>query len=150
VVDPVTGFGGIYTNGVLEKAETNSWQVFGSVSTAWSFIGRSLFSNNAWLNATIDEFRIYDGRLAAQEIAANYVAGPDAPYQNVRLAITNSPAGYTLNWLGNAPGFKLESTAWLGAGTVWNPVSGTPTISNGWFSLTTPATGSNAFFRLRR
>jgi hypothetical protein len=150
VVDPVTGFGGVYTNGVLEKAVTNSWPVLGSVSTAWSFLGRSLWSADAWLNAAIDEFRIYDGRLTADEIAADYAAGPDTLYQKVLLTMTNASGGYTFNWPSYAPGFALQSSATLGNGAAWSPVSGTPAISNGWYWLTVSASGTNAFFRLSR
>jgi hypothetical protein len=150
VVDPATGFGGVYTNGVLERAVTNSWPALGSVSSAWSFIGRSLFSSDAWLNATIDEFRVYDGRLAPEEIAADYAAGPDTLYQKVQLTMARTAGGYTFNWPSYAPGFALEFSTVLGGGAVWKAVSGTPAISNGWYRLTVSATDTNTFFRLRR
>jgi hypothetical protein len=150
VVEPATGFAGVYTNGVLERAVTNSWPALDSVSTAWSFLGRSLFGSDAWLNATIDEFRIYDGRLAPDDIAADYAAGPDTLYQAVSLQIARTSGGYTLNWPSYAPGFALESRPWLGAGAAWTPVNGTAAISNGWYWLTATATDSNAFFRLHR
>jgi len=150
VVDPATGFGGIYTNGVLEKAVTNSWPALGSVSTAWSFLGRSLWSADAWLNGTIDEFRIYDGRMTPEEIAADNAAGPDTLYQKVPLTMTKTSGGYTFNWPSYAPGFTLQSSTVLGSDEAWNPVSGTPVISNGWYGLTVSATGTNAFFRLSR
>jgi hypothetical protein len=150
VVDPATGFGAVYTNGVLEKAVTNSWPTLGSISTAWSFLGRSLYSADAWLNATIDEFRIYDGRLTPEEIAANCAAGPDTLYQKVALTMTKTSGGYTFNWPSYAPGFTLKSSPSLGSAAVWNAVGGTPVISNGWYWLTAPASGTNAFFRLSR
>ena len=150
VVDPATGFGAVYTNGVLEKAVTNSWPALGSISSAWSYLGRSLWSSDPWLNATIDEFRIYDGRLTAEEIAMNYAAGPDTLYQDVWLTMANASGGYTFNWPSYAPGFALESSGWLGTGAIWNPVNGTPVISNGCCWLTAAVTDTNAFFRLRR
>jgi len=150
VVDPATGFGGIYTNGVLEKAVTNSWPVLGSVSTAWSFLGRSLWSADAWLDATIDEFRIYDGRLTPEEIAASYAAGPDTLDEKLALTMTKASGGYTFSWPSYTPGFTLESSPSLGSDAVWNAVSGTPVISNGCFWLTVAATGTNTFFRLSR
>ena len=150
VVDPATGFAGIYTNGVLEKAVTNAWPVLGSVSTAWSFLGRSLWSADAWLNGTIDEFRIYDGRLSAGEIAASYAAGPDVLYQAAALTMTTTSGGYTFDWPSYLAGFTLQTSPLLGNGAVWSAVGGAPVISNGCFWLTTPATGTNAFFRLSR
>ena len=71
IIDPTTGYDAIYTNGALLSAVTSATPPLNSVSPAWSFIGRSLFGTDAWLNATIDELRIYDGRLTPQEIAAN-------------------------------------------------------------------------------
>jgi len=150
VVDPTAGFGAVYTNGVLEKAVTNSWPALSSVSTAWSFLGRSLFSADAWLNATIDEFRIYDGRLMPEEIATNHTAGPDVLYQKVQLAMTKASGDCIFHWPSYAPGFTLESSASLVGGAVWNPVSGTPVISNGFYRVTASVAASNAFFRLRR
>ena len=44
IIDPTNNYTAVYTNGVLESAVTNSWPAFNSVSTAWSFIGRSLCS----------------------------------------------------------------------------------------------------------
>jgi hypothetical protein len=150
VLDPATGFGGIYTNGILEAAVTNAWPALGSVSTAWSFLGRSLWSADAWLNGTIDEFRIYDGRLSANEIAADYAAGPDALYPAVTLTLTKAGGGYTFSWPSYPAGFTLQTSPVLGNGAVWNPVGGMPVISNGWCGLTVPASGTNVFFRLSR
>jgi hypothetical protein len=87
----------------------------GGVSSAWSFIGRSLFSADAWLNATIDEFRIYDGRLTPEEIATGYKFGPDALALPGTLVQSNAATGLTLSWPSWMAGFVLETTPALGA-----------------------------------
>jgi hypothetical protein len=42
------------------------------------FIGRSLYAADAYLNASIDEFRIYDSALSAEQVKKDYSAGPDS------------------------------------------------------------------------
>jgi hypothetical protein len=150
VVDPAAAYGAVYTNGVLESALNASWPALSSVSTAWSWLGRSLWSNDAWLNGTLDEFRIYDGRLTPEEIAAGYAAGPDTLRQGVRLTMTKAAGEFIFGWPSYAPGFTLESSAVLGNGAVWSPVSGTPVIVDGLYRQTIPETATAAFFRLRR
>jgi hypothetical protein len=47
------------------------------VKSVDNWIGRSSFDNDAGLSATIDEFRVYDSALSAEEVAAAHKAGPD-------------------------------------------------------------------------
>ncbi|HWY29889.1 MAG TPA: LamG-like jellyroll fold domain-containing protein, partial [Candidatus Acidoferrum sp.] len=61
ILDPTNNYCAVYTNGVLQSSLTTTLPPLNGVSSAWSFIGRSLFSADAWLNATVDELRIYDG-----------------------------------------------------------------------------------------
>jgi hypothetical protein len=48
------------------------------VKPVQNWIGRSSFEQDGGLTATIDEFRVYDHALTAEEIAAAHKAGPDA------------------------------------------------------------------------
>ena len=148
LADPATGYSGIYTNGVLENAVTNPWPMLANVSSAWSFIGRSLSSSDAWLNATIDEFRIYDGCLAPEAIAADYKFGPDALALPVSLVPSNAVTALTFAWPSWAAGFTLETAPALGA--AWTPVAQSPMLVNDRWWLTLSATNSQAFYRLRR
>ncbi len=77
VLDPASGFMGIYTNGVLAAAR-NDLASLSSVDTNVFFLGRSLFASDAPLKGTIDEFRIYDTALSTAAIAASYRNGPNA------------------------------------------------------------------------
>ncbi len=83
VLDPPSGFMGIYTNGVLAAAR-NDLASLASVDTNLFFLGRSLFAADAWLNGSIDEFRIYNAPLSAAEIAASYRNGPNAVIRRPR------------------------------------------------------------------
>jgi len=76
VLDPATGFMGIYVNGELVGSRTDLTSLT-AVSPHYFFIGRSLYSADAYLNASIDEFRIYDSALSAEQVKWDYAAGPD-------------------------------------------------------------------------
>ena len=149
LTDPANSYSAIYTNGVLLATTNSPLPALSGVSTAWSFIGRSLFSADAWLSATIDEFRIYDGRLTPEEIAANYQSGPDALALPVTLAQTNNPSTVTLSWPAWAAGFNAEATTGL-ATEPWPIVTPAPTLAADRWSVSIPKTNAAKFFRLRR
>ena len=148
IVDPTNGYSAFYTNGILEKAVTNTLPALSGVNTNWSFIGRSLSSTDPWLNATIDEFRIYDGRLTPEEIATDYKFGPDALALPVTLVQSNAATGLTLSWPSWAAGFVLETTPALG--TSWTTANPSPTLVSDQWWLTQFKTNSQGFYRLRR
>jgi len=150
IIDPSNNDCAIYTNGILESAETAAMPPLSSVSSALSYLGRSLFSADAWLVGTIDEFRIYDGRLSPQEIMADYLAGPDALATPVSLASFPAAQSSTLTWPSYAAGFLLESTPWLGVGAAWSVVTNIVSISNNANWVVLDATNAASFFRLRR
>lgn len=147
IVDPSAHYGAVYTNGILEKAFTASWPAFSSVSGAWSFIGRSLFTGDAWLNATIDELRIYDGRLTPEEIAADHRFGPDALALPLTLAESNASDGLRLFWPSYALDYSVLSAPSL-AGP-WTPL-GAPSLADDRWELQIAPTNATRFFRLAR
>jgi arabinan endo-1,5-alpha-L-arabinosidase len=150
IVDPTNGYTAIYTNGILEKAATNTLPGLNGVNANWSFIGRSLFSADAWLNATIDEFHIYDGRLAPEEIAADYKFGPDALALPVNIISSNAPSGLNLSWPAYAAGFALETSPALGGSAAWTNVPASPALNNDRWQFIIPPTNPAQFYRLRR
>ncbi|HEU6448235.1 MAG TPA: family 43 glycosylhydrolase [Verrucomicrobiae bacterium] len=149
IVDPTNNYAAIYTNAVLEQAMAASWPKFNSVSTAWSFLGRSLFSSDAWLNGSIDEFRIYDGRLTPRQIAVDYQFGPNELALPVSVSVSNSPANTTVSWPAWAIGFTPQFSDDLSA-SAWTSVTQSPTLSADQWLLTIPKTNAAKFFRLQR
>jgi hypothetical protein len=149
LVDPAASYLAIYTNGVLRGQKITALPALNSVSTAWSFIGRSLFSADAWLNATIDELRIYDGRLTPGEIAVNHQFGPDALALPVTLLQSNGPTTVSLTWPAWAIGFNAEAAADPAVG-FWTPVSPGPTLAADRWHLPVPKTNVAKMFRLKR
>jgi len=77
VLDPGSGFMGIYTNGIL-AVSTNNLTSLESVATNRFYLGKSLFPNDPPLNGSIDEFRIYNAALSPAQISDNFRNGPDA------------------------------------------------------------------------
>ena len=78
VIDPLTGTIAVYKNGVLEYARYDATASLSLVSTNLAVIGRSLVGADPYLPASIDEFRIYNGALSAQQIALTHQNGPDS------------------------------------------------------------------------
>ncbi|MGC9943853.1 MAG: alpha-L-arabinofuranosidase C-terminal domain-containing protein [Verrucomicrobiota bacterium] len=74
---PDRQFLGLYTNGVLVASTPTAGKTIASINDAFSFLGRSLWSGDAWLNGSINEFRVYNGELNRFQIAASGQAGPD-------------------------------------------------------------------------
>lgn len=66
----------LYVNGQLASTSTFSIPL-SSVDNVFSYLGKSTYNTDPLLKGTIDEFRIYDFLLTAQEIADHYTAGPD-------------------------------------------------------------------------
>jgi hypothetical protein len=77
VLDPASGFMGIYTNGNV-AVFTNNLTSLESVATNRFYLGRSLFPTDPPLNGSIDEFRIYNAALSAAQISDNFKNGPNA------------------------------------------------------------------------
>ena len=98
---------------------------------------------------TIDEFRIYDGRLTQEEIAVNYQCGPDALALPVTLLPSNPPPNLTLSWPAWDAGFKAESAASLGPAS-WSPASSAPALAGDRWSLSVSVTDPANFYRLKR
>lgn len=150
IIDPANGYEAIYTNGTLVTSSTGTVPPLSSISSAWSFIGQSFFSTNPWLNATVDEFRIYDGRLTPAQMMANYEFGPNIATVPVSLSLSGWRSSPSLTWPSYGVGYTLESAPSLGPNALWSPINGTPTLSSDLWQWTLPATNSMSFIRLSR
>ena len=123
-----------YTNGVLAATFTGLTETLSAVGNEFAYVGRSLYANDAYLNWTLDEFRIYNGALSAAEIAATQVLGPGQLLSAASPALNASAAGgnLILAWPVASAGFTVMSTTNLLGGT-WSPVSVTPQmVANQW------------------
>jgi hypothetical protein len=63
--------GTLYVNGVAVGSNPNmDFPPFQIGNTPRNWIGRSQFATDPYLNGKVDDFRIYDGALSADEVAA--------------------------------------------------------------------------------
>ena len=151
VYDPPAGYIALYVNGVLAVQNTAVTVPFSSVNDLYSYIGRSLYSGDSYFDAGIDEFRIYNGVLHADEITASQVLGPNqllsfgSPAINVSLSGSN----LTLAWLLSSAGFTLMSRTNLASGA-WTAVAQAPQIVGNQWQVTVPISGNAQFFRLQQ
>lgn len=154
ICDPTSSYMAIYTNGVLEASETASLPALSSVSSAWTFIGRSLTASFPYLNASIDELRLYDGRLTPQQIAADYLGGPNVLSVPQSVVATNilfasGNGQLTLSWPTDHTGWRLQvqtNNSAIGLGTNWFTVPNSTSTN----SMILPVGSANGgvFYRL--
>ncbi len=152
VLDPANSYGAVYLNGALAMQQTITLPALDTVGNAWSFLGRSLFSADPYLNGAIKEFRIYDGRLAPDQIALNNEVGPDVVYQPTSFAWSKTVDTLSFEWPTYPGGYAVEYKTSLTDGSAWMPLA-TPPPANGTNALTVSMdsiSSSNAFFQLRQ
>jgi len=130
VIDPPNKFLAIYTNGVLESANTNMTVGLSSVNGLISYVGRSLYADlngDAYLNGSIDELRIYNGALGVLSIKQSDDQGPntvlaDGPAKLVlQPANTSVPVGQSATFAAAAVGYLPITYQWFKNGT---PITG--------------------------
>ena len=90
VFDPPHRTLAIYTNGVLDSLGACTIPL-GSVSNVLSYIGRPLNVSNAWLNASIDELRLYNSALSAAALAQSDALGPDLVSSDGPVSVVRQP-----------------------------------------------------------
>jgi hypothetical protein len=141
----------MYLDGVPVSTNKNMLRTladFGVTVNNW--LGHSQFSADPDFNGSIDEFRVYNGVLSAQSVAANFAAGPDAfGVPQPTMTISKSGNNLTISWTGDSD-FKLESSTTLGAGASWTDTGLTPVQSNGQNVITITHGGDTSFYRLRK
>lgn len=124
VFDPPNKTMSIYTNGVLEAVNTNMTVGVGSLNDQFSYIGRSLFPNDPYLNASIDEIRIFKGALSPITIKQSQDQGPDTVLADgpakfvVNPTNTSVAVGQTATFNAAAVGYLPITYQWFKNGTL--------------------------------
>ncbi len=138
----------IYTNGVLQGSRSSASMIApaNQAGINSSSIGHSPF-NDPGINGSVDEFRIYRGKLSAEEVAASQVLGPDVLLSILPPTLSASKAGANvlLSWPVAAAGFAVEASSDL---STWTTLSTAPTLVGTTWQLSVPASGTARFFRL--
>ncbi|MGA9450928.1 MAG: alpha-L-arabinofuranosidase C-terminal domain-containing protein [Verrucomicrobiia bacterium] len=149
VFSPPTGYMAIYLNGVLAGADYNVTIPMSGVQAVRNIIGADNWPDPG-MQGTIDEFRIYNGALTANEIAATQVLGPSQLLSTASPAITASASGgsLTLSWPVASAGYTLLTTTNLAAGD-WTAAMVTPQIVGSQWQVVLTITGNVRFYRLQ-
>jgi alpha-L-arabinofuranosidase len=151
VFDPPLGYLALYTNAVLAAINSAVTIPFSSVDDLYSFIGRSLYSGDSYFDFSLDEFRIYNGALSANDIAASQVLGPGQVLSTANPILTTAVSGgsLTLSWPVAAPDYTVMTTTNLLNGA-WTAAAVTAQIVGNQWQVTLPVSGSVQFYRLQR
>jgi hypothetical protein len=140
----------VYTNGVLEASIANLVAPLSSAGTLSTTLGHSPFADPG-INGSIDEFRIYNGRLAPDEILASDLLGPNQTLSTiVSLTASLSGGNIVLSWPLASAGFAVQATSSL-APSNWTTLTNAPVlVGNTTWQVTVPKNGTAQFFRLLR
>src|SRR5260370_35587651 len=127
VYDPPAGYLALYTNGVLAAMNSAVTVPMSSVSSVLNYIGRSLYDADPYPDLSLDEFRIYNGPLQTDEIAATQILGPNQLLSTASPAISASASGgyLTLSWPLASAGWPIITTTNL-VGRPWTGSAVTP------------------------
>ena len=104
----------IYVDGVLNGTGTITITPSQLGSTTQNSIGRSLYSNDPYLNGKVDDFRIYNGALNAAQIAAlvaAYPVQPPAPTNVVATAVSANQINLTWSPAVRATNYYVKRSA---------------------------------------
>ena len=116
-----------------------------------NYIGYSLYGTDPTLNASINEFRIYNGALPPSHILADYALGPDqliGTSTTVSLNAAASGGNLVITWPVTSALVNLVASPTLGPGAVWTSVTGNLSVVGGNYQMTVSSSGSARFFRL--
>ncbi len=142
------GYLAIYTNGVLAGINNSLTYSISSIHDNYSYINRSLYPSDPYVDLTVNEFRIYSGAMSPEQVAINQALGPDilvAP----KLSVASVGSNVIVSWPTNASGFTVVSRESLNAGS-WAPVGVSPVISGTNNQVTLPITSTAQFFGLSK
>jgi hypothetical protein len=95
IYNPPAHYLAVYTNGVLAGVTNGAITTLASVNNVLSYVGRSLYTSDPYAPINVDEFRIYNGALSAQQVALDAASGPSlivsdpGALLSVQLQMTN-------------------------------------------------------------
>jgi hypothetical protein len=141
----------VYTNAVLAMSQTSFIAPASQAGWVGSWIGYSPYGDPG-ITGSIDEYRIYEGRLSLEEIQASDVLGPDVVLSttNAPLSAKASGGNIVLTWPAASAGFAVEGKSSLSPNTPWTTLTNAPTLVGSQWELILPTTGGDQFYRLVR
>jgi hypothetical protein len=108
------------------------------------------------MQGSVDEFRVYNGVLSPDQVAADYILGPNAlstpPPTGVSLGASVSAGNLVISWpVSGTTGYSLYTSSTIGPNAVWTLVSTTTTVvgQNNQVSVPTSGGGTSQFYELK-
>jgi hypothetical protein len=140
----------VYTNAVLMASLPGGIAPASSAGNLFATIGYSPYGDPG-INGSVDEFRIYSGRLAQDEITASDFLGPNQTLSTTAsLNATVSSGTVGLSWPLASAGFSVQVSSSLTSPN-WATLTNVPALAgNTNWGVSMPASGSQQFFRLWR
>jgi alpha-L-arabinofuranosidase len=150
VYDPPAGYEAIYLNGVLAGVNDNVTIRMSGVEDVRNIIGADNWPDPG-MQGSIEEFRIYNGALQADEIAATQALGPTQLLSTASptLAAAISGTNLTLSWPLASAGFTLQWETNISL-LFWTNGLLAPQIFGGQWQVTVPVSGPALYYRLAR
>ncbi len=135
----------LYTNGVLASTFSGITDPLSSVGNEYAYIGRSLYTADAYLDWSISELRIYNGALGPAEVAATDALGQNQLLVNTPPSVhfSNSVTNLTLYWSLASAGYTILTCTNLTSG-LWSPSGIIPQIIGGQWQASIPVPGNGA------
>jgi len=140
----------IYTNASLYQSSLPGYVAPASqAGIVGGWIGYSPYGDPG-IDGSVDEYRIYNGRLSPDEILASDVLGPNATLStSAKLAAVSSSGNVTLSWPVANAGFSVQSSPSLSP-TTWTTLTNAPVLVGSTWQVVVPESGGRQFFRLWR
>lgn len=140
-----------YTNAVLYMSQTGYIAPASQAGIVGSWIGYSPYGDPC-TDGSVQEYRIYQGRLSPEEIQASDVLGPNATLSttNATLSVTASGGSIVLSWPVANAGFAVQSNTNLSNSSLWTTLTNAPTLVGSQWQVTLPNSGNSQFYRLLR
>jgi len=102
IFNPTQGQMALYVNGVLKAQSTTVTTTLAAIKNMFSYIGRSFYSGDSYIDFNLSEFRIYDGAFTASDVQATQAAGPDqlitAPPAPTSPSASASGSSIQISW----------------------------------------------------
>jgi hypothetical protein len=117
VLNPSAGVLSVYTNGVLiSSPPSGPLPPLSGMTNQLSYIGKSFYSADPYLTASVDEFRVWNQALSPSEIEASFEAGPNTvstnpgTLQRIELSLAQPSLSIGLNEASILNGFYANVT----------------------------------------
>lgn len=147
VLDLDSGYEALYLNGSLVNERNDVPFDQTAIQDVSSYIGKSMYPADPTMTGTVSEFRIYQSRLSASQVAASYALGPNMLLSDLKLNYQSSANNFVVSWPTNASTFGLQTASNL-SNPNWQTIALTPQSSGNMYQIILPTTNSAQYFRL--